>query len=102
MARSARGDERNSPGLGFEQTWAAGSLERGRLIAIPRMEQAVQALELRPSSVDRKFSSLLQDAVINDAGLKQVHAGDLDDGLPGGFLAGAIVEVWLALHLNWA
>ena len=29
-------------------------------------------------------------------------AGDLDDGLPRGFLAGAIVEVWVALRLNWA
>ena len=34
--------------------------------------------------------------------LRQVDAGDLDDGLPRGFLAGAIVEVWLALHLDWA
>ena len=33
---------------------------------------------------------------------RQVDPRDLDDGLPGGFLAGAIVEVWLALHLNWA
>ena len=24
------------------------------------------------------------------------------DGLPRGFLAGAVVEVWLALHLHWA
>ena len=35
-------------------------------------------------------------------GLRQVHAGDLDDGLPRGFLAGVIVEVWVALHLDWA
>jgi hypothetical protein len=34
--------------------------------------------------------------------VRQVDARDLDDGLPRGFLAGAIVEVWLALHLNWA
>jgi hypothetical protein len=34
--------------------------------------------------------------------LRQVHAGDLHDGLPRGFLAGAIVEVWVALRLNWA
>ena len=26
----------------------------------------------------------------------------LDDSLPRGFLAGAIVEVWVALRLNWA
>ena len=32
----------------------------------------------------------------------EIDARDLDDGLPRGFLAGAIVEVWLALHLNWA
>src|SRR5271165_1063675 len=31
----------------------------------------------------------------------QVDAGDLDDGLPRGFLAFAIVEVWLELRLNW-
>ncbi len=34
--------------------------------------------------------------------LRHVDAGDLDDGLPRGFLAGAIVEVWVALRLNWA
>src|SRR5450432_1479123 len=32
----------------------------------------------------------------------EIDARDLDDGLPRGILAGAIVEVWLALHLNWA
>ncbi len=31
-----------------------------------------------------------------------IDARDLDDGLPRGLLAGAIVEVWLALHLHWA
>ena len=35
-------------------------------------------------------------------GKRQVDAGDLDDGLPRGFLTGAIVEVWVALRLNWA
>ena len=34
--------------------------------------------------------------------VRQVHAGDLDDGLPRGFLAGAIVEVWVAHRLSWA
>ena len=34
--------------------------------------------------------------------VRQVDAGDHDDGLPRGFLAGAIVEVWVALRLNWA
>jgi len=34
--------------------------------------------------------------------VRQIDAGDIDDGLPRGFLAGAIVEVRLALHLNWA
>lgn len=34
--------------------------------------------------------------------VRQVHAGDLDDRLPRGFLTGAIVEVWLALHFDWA
>jgi hypothetical protein len=33
---------------------------------------------------------------------RKIDARNLDDGLPRGFLAGAIVEVWLALHLNWA
>jgi hypothetical protein len=46
--------------------------------------------------------ALLQDAVVKDAELRQVHAGDIDDGLPRGFLAGSVVEVWLALRLNWA
>ncbi len=34
--------------------------------------------------------------------VRQVDAGDRDDGLPGGFLAGALVEVRVALRLNWA
>ena len=33
---------------------------------------------------------------------REIDARDLDDGLPRGFLAGAIVEVWVALRLNWA
>jgi hypothetical protein len=33
---------------------------------------------------------------------REIDARDLDDGLPGGFLVGAIVEVWVALRLNWA
>ena len=33
---------------------------------------------------------------------REIDARDLDDGLPGGFLAGAIVDVWVALRLNWA
>ena len=33
---------------------------------------------------------------------REIDAGDLDHGLPRGFLAGAIVEVWVALRLNWA
>ena len=32
----------------------------------------------------------------------EIDAGDLDDGLPRRFLAGAIVEVRVALRLNWA
>jgi hypothetical protein len=32
----------------------------------------------------------------------KADAGDIDDGLSGGFLAGAIVEVWVALRLDWA
>ncbi|MGO9808102.1 MAG: hypothetical protein ACLPKH_15480, partial [Rhodomicrobium sp.] len=34
--------------------------------------------------------------------VRQVDARDLDDGPPRGFLAGAIVEVRVALRLNWA
>jgi hypothetical protein len=33
---------------------------------------------------------------------RQVGARDLDDGPPRGFLTGAIVEVRVALRLNWA
>ena len=33
---------------------------------------------------------------------REIDARDLDDGLPRGFLAGAIVEVRVALRLNWA
>ena len=33
---------------------------------------------------------------------REIAARNLDDGPPRGFLAGAIVEVWLALRLNWA
>ena len=34
--------------------------------------------------------------------VRQIDAGDLDDRLPRGFLAGAVVKVLLALHLNRA
>ena len=33
---------------------------------------------------------------------REIDARDLDDGLPGGFLAGAIEKVRVALRLNWA
>ncbi len=32
----------------------------------------------------------------------EIDARHLDDGLPRGFLSGAIVEVWVTLRLNWA
>jgi hypothetical protein len=32
---------------------------------------------------------------------RQVDAGDTDDGLPRGFLVGAIEKVWVAHRLNW-
>ena len=35
-------------------------------------------------------------------GKRQVDAGDTDDGLPRGFLVGAIVKVRVAHRLNWA
>ena len=34
--------------------------------------------------------------------VRQVDAGDTDDGLPRSFLVGAIVKVRLAHRLNWA
>ena len=46
--------------------------------------------------------ALRQDTALKDAGLQQVRAGDLDDGLPRGLLVGAIVKVWLTHLLNWA
>jgi hypothetical protein len=33
---------------------------------------------------------------------REIDARHLDDGLPRGFLSGAIVEVWVTLRLNWA
>ncbi len=33
---------------------------------------------------------------------REIDAGDLGDGLPRGFLAGAIEKVRVALRLNWA
>ena len=45
---------------------------------------------------------LPQDTALKGCCGGEVDAGDLDDGLPRGFLAGAIVEVRLALRLNWA
>ncbi len=39
----------------------------------------------------------VHDTALKDAGLDKVDAGDLDDGLPRGFLAGAIVKMWVAL-----
>jgi hypothetical protein len=32
----------------------------------------------------------------------KIDAGDIDDSLPRSFLAGAIVQVRVALRLNWA
>ncbi len=43
-----------------------------------------------------------EPAVAAGFGGRQIDARDLDDGLPRSFLVGAIVEVWLELHLNWA
>jgi hypothetical protein len=34
------------------------------------------------------------------SGRQEIDARGLDDGLPRGFLVGAIVKVWLAHHLN--
>ena len=33
---------------------------------------------------------------------REIAARDLDDGLPRGFLAGAIVKMWAAHRLDWA
>ena len=33
---------------------------------------------------------------------REIDARDLDDGLPRGFLAGAIVKMWVAHRLDWA
>ncbi len=52
-----------------------------------------EALDADQRSFRRPRSNML---------LRQVHAGHTDDRLPRGFLAGAIVEVWLALRFNWA
>jgi hypothetical protein len=32
----------------------------------------------------------------------KIDARNIDDGLPGGFLVGAIVKVWMELRLDWA
>ena len=34
--------------------------------------------------------------------VRVVNARDVDDGLPGGLLIGAIEQVWVALHHDWA
>jgi hypothetical protein len=36
------------------------------------------------------------------SGRRVIDARDLDDGLPRGFLAGAIVKMWVAHRLDWA
>ncbi len=35
------------------------------------------------------------------SGLKREDAGDIHAGQPRGFVAGVIVEVWVALRFNW-
>ena len=40
--------------------------------------------------------ALLQDAALKDAVGREIDAGDVDDGLPRGFLAGAIVKMRVA------
>jgi hypothetical protein len=52
-------------------------------------------------SIEYPLWELLQDTALKVLG-GEVKARDLADGLPRCFLAGEIVEVWLALHLNWA
>ena len=69
----------------------------------PFIESAHDLQILHPNRMrETGRSALFQGLVFKGARLRQVDAGDLDDGLPRGFLAGAIVEVWVALRLNWA
>ena len=55
LARSTRGDERNPPRLGPERPWTPRGMERGRLVALPRLEQAW-----------RREAALSQDRKSND------------------------------------
>jgi hypothetical protein len=50
------------------------------------------ALQLPTDSGDRALKGWV----------RQVDARDLYDGLPRGFLAGAIVKMWVAHRLDWA
>ena len=51
-----------------------------------------EALQLPVDSGDRALRGWV----------RQVDARDLDDGLPRGFLTGAIVKMWVAHRLDWA
>ena len=73
-----------------------------------RERSAGTATENWPAHSGR-YVQLSRDRILpQDTALKgaaaggKVDAGDLDDGLPRGFLAGAIVEVWVAHRFNWA
>ena len=60
---------------------------------------------LSKAGLESAQKELGKDALVvsSDArSLTEIDAGHLDDGLPRGFLSGAIVEVWVTLRLNWA
>src|SRR5947209_5920545 len=67
--------------------------------SLPLLSQAHRGAGVALLRYDRRSFRIPRSRML---GKRQVDAGDLDDGLPRGFLTGAIVEVWVALRLNWA
>ena len=86
-SKPARFREHGEPGIRTSSALAVAEL---LLLALSRID----ALLLKRHEIDHRTP-------LRGLG-GQVDAGDIDDGLPRGFLAGAIEEVWLALLLNWA
>jgi peroxiredoxin len=67
LARPARGDERDPPRLGFEHPRTPRGLERGRLHALPRLEQRYQIGPTWPEGVavtaNHEFGLLMDHAL---------------------------------------
>ena len=89
------------------EIWARLILEVSRLcfrnVSMPSAELAVALRDLRLLLGKHSTATGAPSGHrAQGCWVRQVDARDLDDGLPRGFLVGAIVKVRVAHRLNWA